>query len=88
MIHHGPCSGITRDMADGETVLNHVLPCFEVPEHNLMSAGHGNLQRHTLNHLACRQVLQRHGHIIVRIYFYILHKKQILRFAQNDRGWI
>ena len=74
MVHHGAGSGVTGDMADGETVLNHIVPRLEAVEHNLVAAGNVHREGHAFHHLAFGKVLKRYRHVIGRIYLNVLHK--------------
>ena len=74
MVHHGTGFGVTGHVADRETVLNHVVPRLEGLEHNLVAAGNVHREGHAFHHLAFGKVLERHRHVIGRVYLNVLHK--------------
>ncbi len=73
MVHQGAGFRVTGYVTDGETVLNHVLPCLEAVEHDLVAAGNVHLQRHAFHHLALGKVLERHRHVVGRVNLNVLH---------------
>ena len=73
MVHHGASLGITGDMADGETVLDHIVILPEVIEHNLMTAGNVHAKGDAFHDLALGKVLQGDGNVVGRVYLNVLH---------------
>ena len=73
MVHHSAGSGITGDMADGKTVLDHIVILPEVIEDNLMTAGNVHAKGDAFHDLALGKVLQGDGNVVGRVYLNVLH---------------
>ena len=73
MVHQGAGFGIPGHMADGETVLDYVLPCPEALEDDFMAAGNVRREGDAFHHLSLGKVLKGYRHVVGRIDFDVFH---------------
>ena len=73
VVHHRARRGILGDMADGETVLNNIIPSLKPVQYNLVPPRDVGDQRHTLHHRTFREVLQGNGDVVGGVDLDVIH---------------